>query len=162
MVKPPEESSGHARLRCHGSSPPTRDTMAPALSGIDHVHVFVSDRVAAEAWYHRILGFKRLPHLEFWAADGGPLTLANAASSIHLALFEKSREKCRSTVALGAGATEFLAWRTHLRSAFGRDIEVVDHRVAWSLYFEDPDGNPFEITSYEYDAVSARLREAGA
>lgn len=35
---------------------------------------------------------------------------------------------------------------------------VVDHDVAWSLYFADSDGNPFEITSYEYDAVAAALQ----
>lgn len=131
--------------------------MAPDLKGIDHVHVFVSDRVAAEAWYRRVLGFERLPELAFWATGGGPLTLANNAGSIHLALFEKPREKCRATVALGAGADEFLAWRTHLEAVFGRDIEAVDHQVAWSLYFEDPDGNPFEITTYEHGPVSAGL-----
>ena len=133
-------------------------TMAPTLTNIDHVHVFVSDRVAAEDWYARVLGLKRLPDLAFWSADGGPLTLANASDSIHLALFEKPRETCRSTVALGTGAAEFLAWRVHLKSALGRELEAVDHDVAWSLYFEDPDGNPFEITSYEYGEVSAGLR----
>jgi catechol-2,3-dioxygenase len=30
--------------------------MAPQLTGIDHIHVFVSDRVAAEDWYRRVLG----------------------------------------------------------------------------------------------------------
>jgi catechol 2,3-dioxygenase-like lactoylglutathione lyase family enzyme len=38
--------------------------MAPKLTGIDHIHVFVSDRVAAEDWYRRVLGLARAPALE--------------------------------------------------------------------------------------------------
>jgi sugar lactone lactonase YvrE len=33
-----------------------------------------------------------------------------------------------------------------------------DHQVSWSLYFSDPDGNPYEITSYEYGELPAQLR----
>ena len=129
--------------------------MVPTLTAIDHVHVFVSDRAAAEAWYARVLGLERVTSLAFWAADGGPLTLANAANDIHLALFEKPREKCRSTIALGTRAAGFVAWQAHLRAALGREPRVVDHDVSWSLYFEDPDGNPYEITSYDHAALSA-------
>jgi catechol-2,3-dioxygenase len=32
-----------------------------------------------------------------------------------------------------------------------------DHDLSVSLYFHDPDGNPFEITTYEYQAVKAAL-----
>ncbi len=39
-------------------------------------------------------------------------------------------------------------------------MQPVDHRVAWSLYFSDPDGNPFEITCYDYDALSAEFRNS--
>jgi catechol-2,3-dioxygenase len=136
--------------------------MIPVLTGIDHVHVYVSDRVAAEEWYDRVLGLKRMQDLAFWAADGGPLTVANASNTIHLALFEQARQQCRSTVALGAGAEDFLAWRKHLQSVLEREVEAVDHQVAWSLYFQDPDGNPFEITSYEHAIISTRLLGAGA
>lgn len=45
--------------------------MAPPLSGFDHVHVFVQDRTAAEAWYAKVMGLARSPGLEFWASDGG-------------------------------------------------------------------------------------------
>jgi catechol-2,3-dioxygenase len=27
--------------------------------------------------------------------------------------------------------------------------------VSWSIYFEDPDGNPFEITTYDHAALAA-------
>ena len=33
----------------------------------------------------------------------------------------------------------------------------VDHDKAWSIYFNDPYGNRFEITTYDYDHVKANL-----
>ena len=136
--------------------------MAPNLSGIDHIHVFVSNRATAEDWYRRVLGLVRVPALESWAAGSGPLTLADESGRVHLALFERPRQSCRSVVALGTSGAEFLSWLRHLESALGRKLEPVDHEFSWSLYFEDPDGNPFEITSYEHSTVRAGLSEAGA
>ena len=136
--------------------------MTPALQRIDHVHVFVADRVAAEAWYERVMGLQRVAELAFWSADGGPLTMGNADHSVHLALFEGTNNSPRSTVAFGVPGAELLAWRTHLQDALGRRIDLVDHQVSWSLYFNDPDGNPFEITSNDHAVVSALLCETGA
>ena len=135
--------------------------MAPTLDRIDHIHVFVADRPASEEWYAKVLGFTQVAELAFWSADGGPLTIANASGTIHLALFERPAEKCRSTIALAATAAGLLAWRMHLASVLGRSIEAVDHQVSWSLYFNDPDGNPFEITSYEYAELASQLGKAG-
>ena len=123
--------------------------MAPTLKNIDHVHVFVADRVAAEAWYARMLGFTRIVALESWAADGGPLTIADASGAIHVALFEAAPIKTRSTVAFGADAAQFQAWREHLRLVLGGGVGFEDHGMSLSMYFRDPDGNPFEITCYE-------------
>ena len=136
--------------------------MALTLQRIDHVHVFVADRVAAEAWYERVMGLRRVADLAFWSADGGPLTMGNAGDSVHLALFEGTNDSRRSTVAFGVPGAELLAWRTHLQEALGRRIELVDHQVSWSLYFADPDANPFEITSNDHAVVSTLLRESGA
>jgi len=135
---------------------------APPLEGIDHIHVFVTDRAAAEVWYARVLGFSRVPSLAEWAADGGPLTLADAAGRIHLALFERGAQACRSTIALGVSAPAFMAWRKHLAAALGKAPLTEDHQLSWSMYFADPDGNPYEITSYEYDTVGALLAARGA
>lgn len=131
--------------------------MAPLLERIDHVHVFVTDRAAAERWYREVLGFQRMPELEFWAADGGPLTLQDPCGQVHLALFERPPQPCRSTLALGASAPEFLAWQAHLSRELGQPVRAVDHQVSWSLYFADPDGNPYEITSYAHAELAARL-----
>lgn len=136
--------------------------MTPPLRTIDHIHVFVADRVAAEAWYARVLGLTRVRMFEHWAKDGGPLTVQNAEGTVHLALFERPPMPCRSTVALGVGATEFLAWCTHLTQALGQSPEIEDHELSVSLYFSDPDGNPYEITTYEYQAAKAGLSRGEA
>ena len=132
-------------------------TTAPGVGCIDHIHVFVSDRAAAEFWYKRVLGFTRVREYEFWAADGGPLTIQNRDGTVHIALFERPVEKCRSTIALGVNATEFLAWRSHLIQALAQKPTLEDHDLSLSLYFQDPDGNPYEITTYEYQAARAGL-----
>ena len=131
--------------------------MPPRLERIDHIHVFVSDRAAAERWYREVLGLCRVPELEFWARDGGPLTVQDPSGSVHLALFERPPQPCRSTIALAASAPEFIAWQAHLSKMLEQPLQAVDHQVSWSLYFTDPDGNPWEITSYAYDALAAQL-----
>lgn len=85
--------------------------MTPPLSGFDRVHVFVEDRNAAEAWYAKVMGLSRSPGLEFWAVDGGPLTLQDAGNTIHIALFERPRQPNRATIALRVSAEGFAGWR---------------------------------------------------
>jgi len=129
--------------------------MAPPLLGFDHIHVFVQDRTVAEAWYARVMGLTRTPGLEFWAEDGGPLTLQDPDNTVHIALFERPRQKNRATVALRASAEAFRSWRSHLASLTELKVTMEDHAVSMSLYFSDPDGNPYEITTYEYAAAKA-------
>jgi catechol-2,3-dioxygenase len=129
----------------------------PSLLGFDHVHVFVQDRAAAERWYEEVLGFVRRQDLEFWAAGGGPLTLEDHSGTTHIALFERPREKNRSTIALRCSADAFAAWRKHLATFPGLAVTVEDHALSMSLYLRDPDGNPYEITTYEYDAAKAGM-----
>jgi catechol-2,3-dioxygenase len=133
--------------------------MPPSLQRIDHIHVYVSHRSAAEPWYRAVLGLTRVKELEFWAADDGPLTVADATGEIHLALFERTAHSRHATIALAVDAENFLAWREHLRGFPALTVELEDHDVSWSLYFNDPDGNPYEITSYEYATLAVRLRE---
>jgi catechol-2,3-dioxygenase len=133
--------------------------MPPVLERVDHIHVFVADRKAGEHWYAEVLGLRRVPELAFWAVDGGPLTLTNEAGTIHLALFEKPAQPCRATIALAVDAQGFMAWLRHLSSVFDRALQAVDHQVAWSMYFADPDGNPYEIICHEHEAIAARIHE---
>lgn len=130
--------------------------MAPSLQAFDHVHIFVADRPASEAWYREVLGFERVTELEFWAADGGPLTLTDSLGSIHLALFEREPRPCRSTIALRASAAEFERWRQHLTRCLPGKVTEEDHQASVSLYFSDPDGNPYEITTYDVATLKQR------
>ena len=91
-----------------------------------------------------------------WAVKGGPLTLENKLNNIHLALFEREDHEPSSTIAFGADGKEFLVWKDHLE-AQGLELGVTDHKLAYSLYFNDPDGNLYEITTYERDFVAAQL-----
>ena len=134
--------------------------MPPSFQRIDHIHVHVADRSAADAWYQTVLGFTRVEEFAFWAKDGGPLTLTDASGAIHLALFERPVQSHHVVLAFGVTAEDFLAWREHLHSVPHLEITMDDHDVSWSLYFRDPDGNPYEITCYEYDALTPLLRAA--
>ncbi len=129
--------------------------MKPLLQGVDHIHVFVQNRAAAEQWYGRVMGLSRSPGLEFWAADGGPLTLQDQANTVHIALFERPHQSNRATVALRTTAEGLHAWQAHLGSFSDIEFGFEDHEVALSIYFSDPDGNPYEITTYEHQAYRA-------
>lgn len=130
--------------------------MVPKLNGIDHIHVYVSDWSSAERWYGEVLGFRRVAAYESWAVPGGPLTIESADGSVHLALFEQEIPPGHSVIAFGASAEDFLAWKQHLEEQ-GLKLRISDHELAYSLYFSDPDDNLHEITTYEHDAVRARL-----
>ena len=128
----------------------------PDLESIDHVHVYAPDRVLAEAWYDRVLGLTKVGEFEHWATNDGPLFLSNAARSVSIALFERSFQPTRSTIAFRVTGPDFISWRKKLRETLGK-IDEVDHDTSWSLYFSDPDGNPFEITSYDYQWLKEGL-----
>jgi catechol-2,3-dioxygenase len=118
--------------------------MTPKLQSIDHIQ-----------WYRQVLGLHREKYLEFWAKDGGPLTIANNEGSIHLALFE-SESNQRTVVAFAVSGQEYLAWYSHLKNE-GLQVNHNNHEVSWSVYFKDPDSNPYEITTYDYELVKQAL-----
>lgn len=49
-----------------------------------------------------------------------------------------------------------MRWLEHL-DAQGLEVRVADHELALSVYFEDPDGNSYEVTTYERDAILDRV-----
>ena len=52
-------------------------------------------------------------------------------------------------------AGEFQRWQAHLMHATGQMPALQDHGESLSLYFSDPDGNPFEITCTDSAALRA-------
>ena len=129
----------------------------PKLESIDHVHVYTPDRTRAETWYERVLGLTRVSKFEHWATKDGPLFLTNPDRSVSIALFERPPQQTRATIAFRVNGQDFLAWRKRLREMLGK-IDDVDHDSSWSFYFSDPDGNPFEITCYDYQWLKKQLR----
>ena len=131
--------------------------MIPKLQGVDHIHVFVPDRPKAEKWYEDVLGFRRAANLEEWAVGGGPLTIEDSEGSTHLALFERESQHNHTTIALKVDGQGLLEWQAHLSETLETKMDLVDHELSWSIYFSDPYGNPFEITTYDYEWVSKKF-----
>jgi len=130
--------------------------MVPNLIGVDHLHVYVGNRKEAEDWYLSALNFRRVDALMSWAVQGGPLTVENPESTVHLALFERGATKKSSVIAFGATGEEFLHWKEHLED-LGLELRIVDHELAYSIYFNDPWQNMHEITTYDRDYVAEKL-----
>ena len=126
--------------------------MKPKLKNIDHIHIYVTDRQEALKWYKNVLGLKPVKNLLFWAKTG-PLTIGNEDGSVHIALFKGEPKKNRSVVAFNTSGKEFINWHKKINDVVNGNIEVVDHSVSFSIYFQDPYENPYEITSYDYEIL---------
>lgn len=140
------------------------------VSHIDHVEVFVADRYAAAQWYEQVFGLTILRDFAGWAEDPrGPLMISSDGGHTKLALFQgdppQAGAQSRFRVAFQVDSAGFLAFierldtleLVHHSGERLSSAHVVDHEKSWSLYFNDPYGNPFEITTYEYDAVRKKL-----
>jgi catechol 2,3-dioxygenase-like lactoylglutathione lyase family enzyme len=139
---------------------------------IDHVELFVPDRYEAAGWYERVLGLQILRECEEWAASGGPLMISSDGGSTKLALFEGRPAPASGTLTAafhrvafrvsGGGFAEFLRRLPDLALRDSRQqtvtvASVVDHRQAYSIYFDDPYGHLLEVTTYDYEETSAAL-----
>jgi catechol 2,3-dioxygenase-like lactoylglutathione lyase family enzyme len=138
---------------------------------LDHVELFVPNRHEAAAWYRSVLGLEVVSDYEHWAeARGGPLMISSDRGNTMLALFEgppsgpPSAEGFRRVAfrVRGGGFIEFLkrlgdlGLHDHLHRVLTVDL-VVDHGQAYSLYFSDPYGHLFELTTYDHETVAAQL-----
>lgn len=135
---------------------------------IDHIELNVTDLYEAATWYRRVFGLEIVN--ERWADVGGPLFLSSDNGSTNLAIFEGDIPADRDPtghfrVAFrvdGAGFLAFLARTDGLNLTTGKGTflkaeDYVDHDESWSVYFDDPYGNRFEITTYDYETVKQAL-----
>lgn len=131
----------------------------------DHIELRVPDRRAAVAWYQQWLGYRPVPEYAAWA-ESGPLMLTNDGGRTLLAVFDRGPTNTAppdagwQRLALRAPGGEFLEFGERF-AAGGHALEgPVDHAQSWSWYFDDPWGNAWEVTTYDYAAVAARLGTA--
>jgi catechol 2,3-dioxygenase len=127
--------------------------MAFRAQRIDHVEVFVRDIEAAVQWYREVLGLTEVarwsPEPVMIGAGGTKLALFRAAADAA----GDSRGESGTTlrwhrVAWQTDREGFAAAQAHLRERGVAFRGPVDHRIAQSIYFQDPDGHPLEITWY--------------
>lgn len=137
---------------------------------IDHVELYVPDRYEAAEWCREVLGLEVVDGYEDWAAGGGPLMVSSDGGATMLALFEGEPRGSREMVGFrrvafrvdGPGFVRFLERSENVPALDeeGRKLtsrHVVDHGKAYSIYFLDPYGNRYEVTTYNYAYVSDRL-----
>lgn len=143
-----------------------------AQFSIDHVELFVPDRRKAAQWYETALGLRVLPDFEFWAENPqGPLMISSDGGRTKLALFQgEPLEAPPGTgfrqVAFCASGQDFLDFldgleKMYLSNERGERLtaeHVIDHQKSYSIYFVDPYGYRFELTTYDYPFVSNGLR----
>ena len=147
-------SLGVARDPVNGA--PDRYTVAMAfrVKHIDHVELLVPDIRKTEAWYKKVLGLKRVH-----AWDPEPIMIG--AGKTNLALFSSGRAKGTRPrggkrahrVSFGYLRVAFLTSAKGFEKAQRRLKRLripfrgpIDHDLTYSIYFQDLNGLPLEIT----------------
>ena len=127
--------------------------MNPKLKTIDHIHVIVSDRQKALDWYKNILGLKPTEEIITFPKSG-PLIIKNNEGNINIALFKGTPKNNHAVIAFKVSGEEFINCHNKINDLLTKNIEIIDHDIQFSIYFEDPFGNPYEITSYDHDMLT--------
>lgn len=135
------------------------------VGGIDHVELSVPDRYEAADWYNEALGLEVVEEFEHWAElSAYPLMISSDGGDTMLALFKGSpsnRSGGFQRVAFETSGAKFLQFRERLGSISNIDAararNVTDFGSAYSVFFSDPYGHSFEVTTYDYDFVSDKL-----
>ena len=127
--------------------------MNPKLQNIDHIHVFVSDRQKVLDWYNNFLGLKPSEEMVV-LPESGPLMIRNNEGNINIALFKGKTKDNHAVIAFKVSGEQFINCHNTINHSLTENLEVVDHEIQFSIYFEDPFGNPYEITSYDYEMLT--------
>ena len=65
----------------------------------------------------------------------------------------RSQESVPTSIAFNTDGEEFINWHKKINDLVEGNIELEDHSVSFSIYFQNPYGNPYEITSYDYEII---------
>ncbi len=150
------------------------DPRSLLVHAMDHVETMVPDLDAGVDWVTRCFGLTEVEAFRDGAGEGGPVMLTSDDSYTKLALFQGEPAgfdpaRGHRVVAFRTDGRAFLRFLdyAHRVPVHGEDgaalpdgtrPEVVDHGISMSVYFRDPWGNPYEVTTYEVDAVREGLK----
>lgn len=124
-----------------------------SLQQIDHIELYVRDLDAAAQWYTEALGlqvtYRGDPEPIFVEAGGTALALFKAAADAKPPIPGHKPSPVRwSRVAFRTDDKGFTTAQARLKQLDIPFHGPVDHGFAWSIYFDDQDGLPLEITWY--------------
>lgn len=134
------------------------------ISALDHVHLYVADPETAAAWYQRVLGLQVLPSSR--RLHGGKY-MATPRGQYCATIFQgKPPSDGDHTTAFRVSGRVFVDFGEQLPHAdvagrSGHPLrvgEAADHELAFSYYFQDPDGNHLELTTYDHETVRRWLK----
>lgn len=140
----------------------TVDTVNRSLiqvAALDHVHLYAADPEVAANWYSRVLGLTVLASSA--RLDTGKY-MATSRGQYCATIFKgQPPSDGDHTSAFRVIGRTFICFGDALPCAdvmgrAGRQLEksdAADHSLAWSYYFQDPDGNHLEITTYDHDMI---------
>jgi catechol-2,3-dioxygenase len=123
------------------------------IEAIDHVGLLVQDMERAMKWYQEVLGMERR-YQEVWTGKRDPVVMA--AGTVQVALFLPASAEhllmhdANEHFALRVDRANFEHAKRHLEER-GIPCKLWDHKICYSLYFFDPDGNQIEVTTFEVD-----------
>lgn len=135
---------------------------------LDHVHLCVTDRPRAIAFYAHVLDLHVLGHDHGEVADDHPIFLAPAtkpnASCLSLFVGKPARGGDRN-VAFVVEADAFVAFAEALpddsvraqNGAILTAADVYDYGKVLAFTFLDPDGNHLEVVTYQADTARTGL-----
>jgi catechol 2,3-dioxygenase-like lactoylglutathione lyase family enzyme len=149
------------------------DPRSLTVHAMDHVETLVPDLDAGIDWMERCFGLEEVEAFSGVGDEGGPVMLTSDDSYTKVALFRGEPAgfgpaRGHRVVAFRTDARSFLRFLEYAPRvpvhqddgtplADGSRLEVEDHGVAVSVYFRDPWGNPFELTTYEVEPVREGL-----
>lgn len=125
-----------------------------AITGLNHVVLYVRDAEATAAFFGDVLGFSRVEAYRVF--PGGVFLRAPGSTNDHdLALFTIGEEAHPSFAGRGSVGMYHVAWEVETLGdleEYGRRLNEAgalvgasDHGVTRSLYAHDPDGLEFEV-----------------
>ncbi len=112
-----------------------------------HMGITVKNLAVMEAFYTEVLGFRASDR---GVARGSPLVfLTRDPSDHHQIVFQEQRKSDETTINQISFQLDDLAALRRMRDvlvkARVKELKLVDHCVAWSVYCHDPEGNRLEF-----------------